>query len=565
MIAYRACSVFVIEVNMCRKLAIQKYCTLVLLQQFHGAQLVLLWCFMLFLYTDFLGEYIATLLYQWGMDNTVLIRLALNIHYVMSPVFPIVGMVADAWTGRYRIIVISIYCCFIGWLLSAVSYFIVTIQTVSAIFVLIGIAFQIIGIAGSHSTLVPFIIDQAIGASADELSSIIHWFLLSYPAGLWILNILKCLTDNWSLLGGTCLIASGVSIVVLMSSYYLFRHMLDTTPHISNPIKLIFKVLNYARKTKYPKNRSALTYYLNEAPSRIDLGKDKYGGPFEEEQVEDVKTVLRLLPLLVGIIGIAQVEFVHYVKYLAGHSNDEDLQGVKHKYLQCFIDNKGLFNFSMFLCLLTFKLIIQPCFNKYVPTCSMLKKIQISLGISLLSVLMYLAIDLAVSFKGTDNSCWLNTTLHHVNATNIDYHWVMVPEIFSGIGFSLGWLVSLEFAVAQSPGHMRGLMVGMYYGFAGATLIFAATLSFPFGYINSDSLPLTCTFFYHVTKSILVLFTILLFSVLAQHYKLRVREEVVNIYRIVSDTYTRYFSQADKSPYQSVLVSDLNIHEIDYD
>ena len=82
----------------------------------------------------------------------------------------------------------------------------------------------------------------------------------------------------------------------------------------------------------------------------------------------------------------------------------------------------------------------------------------------------------------------------------------MVPEIFSGIGFGLGWLVSLEFTVAQSPGHMRGLMVGIYYGIAGITVIFSATLNYPFGYINSDSQPLTCTFFYHVTKLVLVLF-----------------------------------------------------------
>ena len=305
-----------------------------------------------------------------------------------------------------------------------------------------------------------------------------------------------------------------VSIVVLMSSYYLFRHKLDTTPHITNPIKLIFKVLNYARKTKYPENRSALTYYLDEAPSRIDIGKEKFGGPFEEEQVEDVKTVLRYLPLMMGILAIAQVEYVHYVAYLAGIDKNLDHYGAKQKlYLECFIDNKGLFNCSMFFFLLVLKLIIQPCFNKYLP--SMLKRIQVGLGISLLSILMYLAIDLAVILKGTDNSCWLNTTLHndHHNATGIDYHWVMVPEIFSGIGFGLSWLVSLEFAVAQSPGHMRGLMVGIYYGVAGITLTFSATLNYPFGYINSDSQPLTCAFFYHVTKSVVMFLIMLLFSV----------------------------------------------------
>ena len=225
-------------------LAIEKYCALVFLKKFSGVQLVLLWCFMMFLYTDFLGEYIVTLLYQWKVENPILIRLALAIHYIMSPLFPLVGMIADVWTGRYRVIVVSIYCCFIGWLISAVSYFTVTIQVVSAIFIVIGVAFQTIGIAGFLSTIVPFCIDQAIGASGDELSSMIHWFLLSYPSGPWILSALKCLTDNWNLIGGICLVASGVSVVILMSTYYLFKHILDTTPLISNHIKLIFKVLS---------------------------------------------------------------------------------------------------------------------------------------------------------------------------------------------------------------------------------------------------------------------------------------------------------------------------------
>ena len=31
----------------------------------------------------------------------------------------------------------------------------------------------------------------------------------------------------------------------------------------------------------------------------MDFGKEKFGGPFTEEEVEDVKTVLKLLPLVI--------------------------------------------------------------------------------------------------------------------------------------------------------------------------------------------------------------------------------------------------------------------------
>ena len=72
-----------------------------------------------------------------------------------------------------------------------------------------------------------------------------------------------------------------------------------TKPQLTNSIKHIAKVLNYARKYKYPERCSALTYWEEDYPPRIDLGKDKYGGPFTVEQVDDVKTVLRLIPLVI--------------------------------------------------------------------------------------------------------------------------------------------------------------------------------------------------------------------------------------------------------------------------
>ena len=38
-------------------------------------------------------------------------------------------------------------------------------------------------------------------------------------------------------------------------------------------------------------------------PRRIDLGKNRYGGPFTNEEVEDTKTFLRILPLLLCLFG----------------------------------------------------------------------------------------------------------------------------------------------------------------------------------------------------------------------------------------------------------------------
>ena len=70
-----------------------------------------------------------------------------------------------------------------------------------------------------------------------------------------------------------------------------------------NPFKNVYKVLKYSWKHKIPENRSALTYWEEDIPRRIDLGKNKYGGPFTNEEVEDTKTFLRILPLLLCLFG----------------------------------------------------------------------------------------------------------------------------------------------------------------------------------------------------------------------------------------------------------------------
>ena len=63
-------------------------------------------------------------------------------------------------------------------------------------------------------------------------------------------------------------------------------------------------MLNYARKNKCPQLRSALTYIDEEHPSCLDYGKHKFGGPFTEEEVEDVKTIFGLTSLLVLVYAV---------------------------------------------------------------------------------------------------------------------------------------------------------------------------------------------------------------------------------------------------------------------
>ena len=69
-------------------------------------------------------------------------------------------------------------------------------------------------------------------------------------------------------------------------------------PGRANSYRLVYKVIKFACRHKKPLNRSAFTYCEDEKPSRVDLGKSKYGGPFTTKEVEDVKAFLGILKLL---------------------------------------------------------------------------------------------------------------------------------------------------------------------------------------------------------------------------------------------------------------------------
>ena len=144
-----------------------------------------------------------------------------------------------------------------------------------------------------------------IGASAEQLSAVVQWYYLGIPH--MVGNSLRCASDcvpiqisfNWKI-RQTCLPVIFLTLGTLCFSAVLimdclYHKWLDTNNKTGNPIKLIFQVLNYARKNKCPRLRSALTYIDEEHPSRIDFGKHKFGGPFTEEEVEDVKTIFRLI------------------------------------------------------------------------------------------------------------------------------------------------------------------------------------------------------------------------------------------------------------------------------
>ena len=276
--------------------------------------------------------------------------------------FPIYGLLADVKIGRHRTIIIGIVFCFLSMIFVGCGYVMNSFYPSSVIlWTTYGIAYVLegAGYCSFKANIVQYNIDQIVGASSREISALIYWHFVSVPVVFTLFELGRCLIDQKYFPTITFILAE-VAISFVLVSHSFFKHKLENITLIKNPIRLIISVLCYARKHKYPENRSALTYWEEEAPSRLDLGKDKYGGPFTEEEVEDVKTVFRMLPLFIAVFSFAATDEVYHWIF-TGTVKCEDLS-----IIDCLLSTQ-FFKFPISGLLLIFHLlVIKVCCYKYI-------------------------------------------------------------------------------------------------------------------------------------------------------------------------------------------------------
>ena len=475
--------------------------------------LIILWDALMYLHVNLLRHFASTSYYDSQVKNYNYVG---DVGYcLIFSSFPIFGLLTDIKTGRYKMIIIGVYFSFASWVTCGIAVIINVYLNIDALYwSILGLAYllQVIGYSSFRSNIVQFNIDQLIGASADKLSAVIYCHSITIPIVFVILVIVKCFLNDFYIFS---YVVSGVSVSTVIVSNIFLKRWLDITPHIINPVKMIAKVLNYARKNKYPRNRSALTYWEEDYPSRLDLGKEKYGGPFSEEQVENVKTVLRLIPLFVSVVGLMCAVEVRLFNFHSSYNNSQ--------FLSCYVLSDALYFGVALLLIILYLLMLYQRLVKYIP--SMLKRIGLGLVFSSLVPLYYVILFSCKQFI-------------HLNTTT--YKAIIVPDILYGISFALILPTSLEFTIAQSPHEMRGFMVGMW--FAAFAIGLAVNMNGKFPFKCEDDI-ICQNLFYYVYKSVIIVIILIVFVILAKRYKLRVRENEVNVHMIAEEHYERYIEQ----------------------
>ena len=224
--------------------------------------------------------------------------------------YPLAGWLADARFGRHRVIQTSLWCVWLGQ--CALSVAILLFQLLQGhstayycIFVygLFPVAFIIInvGLAGFQANIIQFGIDQMVDASGDQISAFIHWYYWStFIGGAAFSVVLQSLIPNYTLY----VLKLGINVIltsVALLCWYKLKRWLIIEPQCQNPFKTAYDVITFASKHNRPIYRSALTYWDDTPPSRLDLGKNKYGGPFSTEEVENVKSFFAITAVLLSL------------------------------------------------------------------------------------------------------------------------------------------------------------------------------------------------------------------------------------------------------------------------
>ena len=477
------------------------------------------------------------LLLMWQM----ILRFSLDVFTIYSSLFvtnmnsgtiscitgsllaPVIGWLADVKFGRYEIIKFG---SLVSFLVSILFYLEIFIEEFRNVFSVASTVIVRFGTICFSAAMLPFLTDQLIGATSDELSAVVQWYVWSYATGICLSQITTLIIINRFISAEATLIFA-IPLAVIIISDCLCQQWLDRTHKVTNPIKLIIQVLNYTRKHRYPERRSAFTYIDEEQPtSRMDFGKGKFGGPFTEEEVEDVKTVLRLIPLVICLSFVNGAE-VAPVSILVGSTS-----------IDGFIDI-GMANWFFPLLLIpVYQLLLHRFIHRYTP--SMLNSIAIGMALCLVG---YIALE-ALVIKGvvdSDNvqsylSCTANTTLPYSSQYPVEWYWKLGPYLLYGVGHTITTVLLYVLVIAQSPDKVKGFVLGVMLVSQGVTVFIGSEI------VNHVNYTL-CS---HLSLTILLVALFVVFLVLSKCYTLRERNKEINIQAIVEEHYERYMDQEEE-------------------
>ena len=489
--------------------------------------------------------------------------------------YPVSGWIAEVHFSNFKMIkwsfVIVMISLMAGVLYSAVSVFIaqqVALNSFNIAFAVVYLLMSTVGLGMFESNAIQFGMDQMLEASSEQLSSFIHWYFLCAHVGSLalfyiVVGMSFCFYDckiefvkfetiyRWVLLIYSILL----SIVCLSVVLYIYCSKKDlyNAQSSRNSLNIICGILKYSWKHKAPVWRSAFTYWENDTPSRIDLGKDKYGGPYTYEEVEDVKSFFRLLLLILSLFGFHLSGDGYSLTYSIMNKSGCPsvipffvlISNPQHIPLVIVILGVPIFQY------------IKRHFARFIP--NMLTRLWIGLFISLVNETTQVLLNFFMKdqefkcpeihsngdvitlskrcFHSIFNFITNNTCDHFCSDPPVNdatIYLSFLPLFLSGISYLLVFMTALEFICAQSPNALKGLLIGIWYSMFSVKYMIINILD-----THPMFLEITPWNIYHGIKGFGIFLSIFAFSVVCKNYRYRERNEIVNEQSMIEEQYER--------------------------
>ena len=480
---------------------------------------------------------------------------------IVAMFYPLIGFLADVSCGRFRVVIfcyslvlfatLILYICMVAILVRAEYYHIRWVHpAISAITCIVALA-SLIGLGGYQANFIQFGLDQLLSAPSEDLALFVHWAMWAYNLGSTIVAIVwpsfvcsAISTTARIVIASLPLFLIVLFILVLVISCWKC-HWFSTELRQQNPCRMVLKILNFTRKNKYPLQRSAFTYSDDDKPSRLDFAKEKFGGPFTTEQVEDTKTFFKVLTVLLalGPIFTMDVPSSYMGFMLFGlHTGNVHFISVEPKggFVNCtswVLLRSGSLKYAAGTLLFpVYMWVIFSYLHKRIP--QMFVRLLTGIIVYMLGNLCLVITDLIghVNFKQDSNGanlCMLDFV--QVSSPTLQMHWtaMLAPSILLGVGPLIVMTTALEFISAQSPHSMKGLIVGLFFAIEGLFQLISAVALIPFSVESiwasiamRHNPPITnCGFGYLLFTFTAALIGFGLFAVAAKRYKYRERDD----------------------------------------
>ena len=511
--------------------------------------------------------------------------------------YPLFGWISDVCNCHYKMIKTAFVLTFASSVLMLLTSLermfnsnspdfeniMVIVRLIVSIIVL---TISIGGLGLYEAIAIQFGMRQLFEASAEKLSAFIVWYYWSLNLGslivfyAWLPVYIYYQDCKIKYINGTfqhkenihifgwgifpSALLQTITAVIGMIIVHKSKSCVENDQLKMNPFKTVREVLKYAFQHKYPEGRSAFTYWENTIPSRMDYGKDKYGGPFTNEEVEDVKTFLRLSLLILSLFG-----------YFLHDDGNSLISFLIHRlgcpsqwtYLYLLINPSHQILLTILILIPIYQLLIKKFFERYVP--KLLTRIWMGMFLCYLQeiinpIISYLTTPTnhgAIScgffalelFMGDNSS---STTLCLIGSINLltnsstsecthmcpglvsdsyQFYLLAIPQVMRGLSSLLVFMTVLEFICAQSPHVMKGLLIGIWYSMFSIQYLGVYSIN-TFFIRSSDDNQWNI---YNGIKGFCIFSSLALFSLLCKFYRYRERNEVVNEQAIIEEQYER--------------------------